>query len=130
MYVHWKSNHPQALLRNIPERLRSISSNQRVFDESIPPYPDCSGYKHKLTYNPQSIGRQCGRVVRARALRSRDPGLCSDHPLNLFQVVPGSTSWHTCKIANWFASCQLGFLTIVYIQCSDLLATSHSEIRG
>ena len=60
LYVHRQSNHPPALLKNIPEninkRLTSISSSQKVFDEAIPPYQkalDESGYKHKLTYNPQ-----------------------------------------------------------------------------
>ncbi|KAL9987330.1 hypothetical protein ACROYT_G001617 [Oculina patagonica] len=60
LYVHRHSNHPPALLKNIPEninkRLTSISSNQKVFDEAIPPYQkalDESGYNHKLTYNPQ-----------------------------------------------------------------------------
>ena len=38
--------------------------------------------------------KQCGPVVRELAFRSRDPGFktCSDHLLNLFLVVPGSTS--------------------------------------
>ena len=38
--------------------------------------------------------RKCGPVVRALALRSGDPGFKtrSDHWLNLFLVVPGSTS--------------------------------------
>ena len=38
--------------------------------------------------------RQCGPVVRALALRSGDPRFKtrSDHSLNLFLVVPGSTS--------------------------------------
>ena len=38
--------------------------------------------------------RQCGPVVRALALRSGDPGFKTrpDHSLNLFLVVPGSTS--------------------------------------
>jgi len=60
LYVHRQSNHPPALLKNIPEninkRLTSISSNQKVFDEAIPPYQkalDESGYNHNLTYNPQ-----------------------------------------------------------------------------
>ena len=60
LYVHQQSNHPPALLKNIPEninkRLTSISSNQKVFDEAMPPYQkalDESGYKHKLMYNPQ-----------------------------------------------------------------------------
>ena len=37
--------------------------------------------------------RQCGRVVRALDLKSGDPKFksCSDHQLDLFQVVPGST---------------------------------------
>ena len=60
LYVHRQSNHPPSLLKNIPEninkRLTSISSSQKVFDEAIPPYQkalDESGYRHKLTYNPQ-----------------------------------------------------------------------------
>ena len=41
----------------------------------------------------EEIRRQCGPVVRALALRSGDPGFKthSDHSLNLFLVVPGST---------------------------------------
>ena len=60
LHVHRQSNHPPALLKNIPDninkRLTSISSSQKVFDDAIPPYQkalDESGYKHKLTYNPQ-----------------------------------------------------------------------------
>ena len=60
LYVHRQSNHPPALLKNIPEninkRLTSISSSQKVFDDAIPPYQkalDESGYNHKLTYKPQ-----------------------------------------------------------------------------
>ena len=57
--------------------------------------------------------RQRGRVVRASDLKSGDPefGSRSDHLLDLFQVVPGSTPWLRLYIANWSASCQLGFLT-------------------
>ena len=41
-----------------------------------------------------SVRRQCGPVVRVLALRSGDPGFKtrSDHSLNLFLVVRGSTS--------------------------------------
>ena len=60
LYVHRQSNHPPALLKNIPEninkRITSISSNPKVFDEAIPPYQralDESGYNYKLTYNTQ-----------------------------------------------------------------------------
>ena len=61
LYVHRQSNHPPTLLKNIPQntnkRLTSISSNQKVFNDAIPPYQkalDKSGYDYKLTYNPQS----------------------------------------------------------------------------
>ena len=56
-------------------------------------------------------------MVRALALRSGDPGFKthSDHSLNLILVVPGSTSQPHLKIANWFASSQLGFLTVVIV---------------
>ena len=57
--VHQQSNHPLALLKNIPlninKMLTSISSSKEVFDEAIAPYQKAlteSGYDHKLTYNP------------------------------------------------------------------------------
>ena len=60
LYVNRQSNHPPALLTNIPEninkRLTSISSSKNVFDTAIPPYQkalDESGYSYKLTYKPQ-----------------------------------------------------------------------------
>ena len=54
-------------------------------------------------------------MVGALALRSGDPGFKtrSDNSLNLFLVVLGSTSQLHLLIANWFASGQLGFLTVV-----------------
>ena len=54
-------------------------------------------------------------MVRALALRSGDPGFKtrSDHSLNLFLVVLGATS--QLQIANWFASGQLGFLTVAVV---------------
>ena len=69
--VHRQSNHPPALLRNIPENINtrptSISSSQKVFDEAIPPYQKAlveSGYKHKLTYNQQpKRKRNCQRKI-------------------------------------------------------------------
>ena len=52
-------------------------------------------------------------MVRARDLKSGDPEFKSrsDHWLDLFEVVPGSTPGLCLYIANWSASCQLGFLT-------------------
>ena len=61
LYVHRQSNHPPALLKDIPEnfkkRLTSISSSEKVFKEAIPPYEkalDEIGYTYKSTYNPQT----------------------------------------------------------------------------
>ena len=58
LYVHWQSNHPPALLKNIPDninkRLSSISSSKEIFDKAIPPYQKAleeSGYDYKFTYN-------------------------------------------------------------------------------
>ena len=55
LYVHRLSNHPPALLKNIPgninKRLTEISSNEQVFNEAIPPYQQAlekSGYDFKL----------------------------------------------------------------------------------
>jgi len=64
-YVHRQSNHPPALLKNIPlninKRLTNISSSKEVFDESIAPYQQAlkeSGYEHTLTYNPEPTTRK------------------------------------------------------------------------
>ena len=56
-------------------------------------------------------------MVRALALRSGYPGFKtrSDHSLNLILVVLGSNSLLHLYIANWFASSQLGFLTVVVV---------------
>ena len=55
-------------------------------------------------------------MVRALALRSGEPVKTrSGHSLNLILVVPGSTCQLHLQIANWFASRQLGFLTVVVV---------------
>ena len=52
-------------------------------------------------------------MARVPDLKSGDPEFKSrsDHELDLFQVVLGSTPRQYLYIAYWFASCQLGFLT-------------------
>ena len=57
LYVHNQSNHPPQILKNIPQninkRLTNISSNESVFNETIPPYQKAlkeSGYNHKLKF--------------------------------------------------------------------------------
>ena len=65
--------------------------------------------------------RKRRQVFRMPDLKSGDPEFksCSDRQLDLFQVVPGSTSQLCLYEANWSALCQLGFLTCsVHLFCS------------
>ena len=61
-------------------------------------------------------------MVRTLVLRSGVHGfkIRSDHSLNLILIVPGSTSRLHLYIANWFASGQLGFLTVVVVLCCSV----------
>ena len=59
LYVNAESNHPPAILKNIPlsvnKRICEISANQEVFDLATPLYQaelDRCGYKHQLKYSP------------------------------------------------------------------------------
>ena len=56
---------------------------------------------------------ECGWGVWVPDLKSRDPEFrsCSDHQMDFFEVVPDSTLWLGLHIANWSASCKLGFST-------------------
>ena len=46
IYVHKKRNHPSAIIKNLPEsvnrRLSSISANEGIFRDAIPPLPASS----------------------------------------------------------------------------------------
>ena len=68
-YVNAKSNHPPAILKNIPlavnRRLSSISSSKEVFDQSAPLYQaelSRAGYSHKLEYHPPEERNKRKRV--------------------------------------------------------------------
>ena len=77
-------------------------------------------------------------MVRAPNLKYRDPefGSCSDHKLDLFEVVPCSTPRLRLYIANWSASCQLGFLTpsgewsIMYVCMYYILGVDLTDTLG
>ena len=51
-------------------------------------------------------------MLRVPGLKSGDDDFKShsDHSLDLFKVAPGSTPRLRLYIANWSASCHLGFL--------------------
>ena len=61
LYVNKLSNHPPAILKNIPlavnKRLSSISSSKEIFDAAAPLYQaelDRAGYDHQLVYSEVS----------------------------------------------------------------------------
>ena len=66
IYINKKSNHPPSITKNIPtavnRRLSSISANEEVFKEAIPPYQEAlakGGYEYQLKYDPPaSISRK------------------------------------------------------------------------
>ena len=71
LYVHWLSNHPPALLKNIPlninKRLTNISSSEQVFNEASAPYQQAleeGGYDYKLKFDPQA--KRATRKSKAR----------------------------------------------------------------
>ena len=60
-YVHRLSNHPPAVVKNIPvnvnKRLSNISSDEKMFQKAAPLFQeaiDKSGYNFKLTYQPKT----------------------------------------------------------------------------
>ena len=90
LYVHRQSNHPPALLKNIPlninKRLTNISSSKEVFDESIAPYQQAlkeSGYDHKLTYKPSPEPLPRNRRKRTRNITWYNPPFASNVKTNL-----------------------------------------------
>ena len=59
LYINIKSNHPPSILQQLPKsiskRISEISSNQHIFNQSIPYYQDGlrkSGYNVSLKYTP------------------------------------------------------------------------------
>ena len=89
-YVHQQSNHPPALLKNIPlninKRLTNISSSKEVFDESIAPYEKAlteSEYTRRLTYSPTQEQAPKNKRKRTRNITWYNPPLDSNVKTNL-----------------------------------------------
>ena len=56
-YIHKQSNHPPSIIKQLPlsveRRLSKLSSNEKIFNDSIPIYQEAlikAGYNHRLTY--------------------------------------------------------------------------------
>ena len=72
-YIHKMSNHPPAVLKNIPKninnRLSKLSSNEEIFNNAIPPYQEAlvrAGYDHILTFNNNHTNSNNTRKNRKR----------------------------------------------------------------
>ena len=79
-YVNASSNHPPAILKNIPmginKRLCEISSSKEVFDLAAPLYQaelDRCGYSHRLEYFDQEIGPPQKRKNRSKRISWFNP---------------------------------------------------------
>ena len=60
-YIHKHSNHPPSIIKqlhlSVKRRLSKLSSNEKIFNYSIPTYQETlvkAGCKHKLTYQKQN----------------------------------------------------------------------------
>ena len=56
-FIHKQLNHPPSIIKQLPlsveRRLSKLSSNEKIFNDSIPIYQEAlikAGYNHKLTY--------------------------------------------------------------------------------
>ena len=80
IYINKDSNHPPSILRNLPasvnKRLSSISSNEGVFREAIPPYKNAlreSGYNTELKFENEANNGGPNRRKRSRNITWFNP---------------------------------------------------------
>ena len=73
LYINAKSNHPPNIIKQLPisveNRLRSLSSSKRIFDEAAPHYQDAldkCGFDHKLEYKSDTSQKKNGSRKRSR----------------------------------------------------------------
>ena len=88
LYVNTSSNHPPNIVKNIPEsinkRLNSLSKNEDIFNQAIPPYQEAlhkSGYKYQLNYKPPQENLQ--RRRRNRNIIWYNPPFCKSVKTNI-----------------------------------------------
>ena len=89
-YVNSRSNHPAAILKNIPlgvnKRLSKISANQSVFKTAAAPCQealDQSGYKHQLEFQPPINNFQIKKKNRSRKVTWFNPPYSASVKSNL-----------------------------------------------
>ena len=79
-YIHKESNHPPSITKQRPisieTRLSKLSSNEKVFHESVAIYQealDKSGYKHQLTFQRTSTNNTQHRQQKRNILWFNPP---------------------------------------------------------
>ena len=79
-YIYKESNHPPSITKQLPisieTRLSKLSSNEKVFNESISIYQEAlekSGYKHQLTFQKTSTKDTEGRQRKRNILWFNPP---------------------------------------------------------
>ena len=89
-YVHKLSNHPPAVLKNIPQgvnkRLSSISSSEQMFESAAPIYREAlakSGFDFELKYDPEACNPKNKKRRRARKILWFNPPFSSNVKTNL-----------------------------------------------
>ena len=109
LYVHRESNHPPAILKNIPlatnQRLNETSSCQQSFDAVAPIYQQAlnkSGYRYTLKYDKQSRERAPETKNRARNVTWYNPPFSKHVATNVgkkfLSIVRGTfTNGHPLK---------------------------------
>ena len=92
-YVHRLSNHPPAILKNLPkninDRLCKLSSNEEIFKNAIPPYQEAlirAGYDYNLIFydtNSNNINRSRNKRTRTRKCVFWNPPFSKNVKTNL-----------------------------------------------
>ena len=89
-YVHKMSNHPPAVLKNLPQnvnkRLSSISSNEELFNNDIPIYQEAikkSGYDFQLKFDPSASNPKAKSKNRKRNILWFNPPWNSEVETNV-----------------------------------------------
>ena len=77
-YIYKNPNHPPRFIRRIPlsieSRLSTLSFNEKVFQEAVPPYQKAfqnSGYRHTLTYKRLKNDNNSTNINKTKRNRKR-----------------------------------------------------------
>ena len=77
-YIHKNSNNPSSVIQQIPlsleSRLSTLSFNEKIFQEAVPPYQKAlqnSGYRNTLTYKCRKNDNNSTNINKTKRNRKR-----------------------------------------------------------